>query len=346
MKPMAVILGADRASRRETILGARQAIARMRAADTRPVTQASAMWQDNVDAFRYLLDGDDLTPFETLRQHTHHITADPGRKLDWFVYQHSSVIRRLADRLEGNLVERVVARGDSRRARAHHFGRWLRAARLPSVVLDAVVEPPSLGGGEIPSSVVNGRPYNFETARFLFVIANVLDWGALSLDRPGLRILDLGSGWGGLAYFLRRIFPSSHLTLVDLPETFIFSMPYLIFTDPDKTFYVPSDGIGNPAAAGTADYAFYSPAILERFADRTFDLIVNTGSMAEMTEAQVAYYIGQIKRIGKGAFYSLNEDRQSRNDELRNLTGMLEREFRIVPGRHWHSVFRSRACTW
>ena len=115
-----------------------------------------------------------------------------------------------------------------------------------------------------------------------------------------------------------------------------------------SSFYAPGpdSGPGDPSAAASFDYSFYSPGILERFPDRFFDLIVNTGSMAEMSQEQVRYYIAQIKRIGKGAFYSLNEDRQRRNRELNSLTRMLDEEFSTTRGRHEIAMFQSLACAW
>jgi len=68
--------------------------------------------------------------------------------------------------------------------------------------------------------------------------------------------------------------------------------------------------------------------------------------MAEMSEQQVSYYVAQITRIGKGAFYSLNEERQGRNQELENLTEVLDRRFSTCRGRHRLDPFRSIGCTW
>lgn len=329
--------------RRQVVLRAREAIARMRNHEPEHFAgQPSQMWQEVVRTFRYLLEDDDLTPFDTLRAHTHHITGDPGRKLMRVVSGPPSLATRLIDRAAwlGVLGHRTAS--------TQLFRNWLRKARPPRALLDAVVEPQLLGGADIPSAMIGGRPYNFETARFLVAMTNLAEWGAVPFDRPGLRVMDLGSGWGGLAYFLRRILSESHITLVDLPETFIFSMPYLMIADAQRTFYVPDrDGEpGDPSAAASYDYSFYSPGILERFPDRFFDLIINTGSMAEMSQEQVRYYVAQIKRIGKGAFYSVNEDRQSRNQELKSLTQLLDEEFSTTRGRHAISVFHSVACTW
>lgn len=318
----------------------RSVIAAMRSADTNFAAQPGEVWRKNVEAFEYLLSGPDLSPFETLRRHTHHITGDPGRKLPRILSGRASVCNKL--------YELALRLGfiDSRTERARHFRTWLRNTAASEALTGVVTEPPVLGGDEIVSSVVDGHRYNFETARFLVELVNIAEWGAVPFDRPGLRIMDLGSGWGGLAYFLRAVFPDSRITLLDLPETFIFSMPYLMLGDPGRTFCLPEDGLGEPSAATDSDYAFFSPGALERMPDRSFDLIINTGSMAEMSQNQVQYYISQIKRIGRGAFYSFNEDRLCTNAELGNLTEILRREFSITYGRHTFEPFRSIACTW
>lgn len=326
---------------RDVVPRVREAIAVMRNADTHFAAQPGEMWRENVRAFGYLLEGADLTPFETLRQHTHHITGDPGRKLPRILSG--------PPRISGKLIDLAHRLGllDSRGERAMHFRAWLRTTAASRPLLDVVREPPGLGGADITSSVIDGRPYNFETARFLLELVNIVEWGAVPFGRPGLRIMDIGSGWGGLAYFLRATFADSHVTLVDLPETFVFSMPYLMLTDPGKTFYIPQEGgLGDWSGAAASDYTFFPPGALERLPDRSFDLVINTGSMAEMSQDQVLYYVKQIKRIGRGAFYSFNEDRQGRNRELIDLTEILEREFKVLAGRHTFAPFRSLACTW
>lgn len=326
---------------RDVVPRVREAIAVMRNADTHFAARPSGMWRENVKAFDYLLEGADLSPFEKLRHHTHHITGDPGRKLPRILSGRPRVSNKLFE-----LAHRMGLL-DSRAERAMHFRTWLRATSASRPLLDVVREPPVLGGDEIASSVIDGRPYNFETARFLVELVNIAEWGAVPFDRSGLRIMDIGSGWGGLAYFLRAVFPDSHITLVDLPETFVFSIPYLMLTDPEKTFYIPEGrGLGDSSAAGRFDYAFFSPGALEQLPARSFDLVINTGSMAEMSEEQVLYYVSHIKRIGRGAFFSLNEDRQGRNRELGSLTAILKREFSAVQGRHTIASFESLACSW
>ena len=335
------ILSNSVAERARTVVPrVRSVIASMRNADTSFAAQPGDVWRKNVEAFEYLLSGPDLSQFETLRRHTHHITGDPGRKLPRILSGRARVSNKLYE-----LAQRLGLL-DIRTERARHFRTWLRTTPASRSLAGIVTEPPVLGGDEIVSSVIDERPYNFETARFLVELVNIVEWGQVPFDRPGLRIMDLGSGWGGLAYFLRAVFADSHITLLDLPETFIFSMPYLMLGDPDKTFYLPEDGLGDPSMTGDVDYAFFSPGALERIPDRSFDLIVNTGSMAEMSQDQVRYYISQIKRIGRGAFYSFNEDRLCTNVELGNLTEILGREFSITHGRHTFEPFRSIACTW
>src|SRR5437763_12714877 len=84
---------------RAVVSRAREAIARMRNADSHFASQPDRMWRENVSTFRYLLDADDFSPFETLRHHTHHITGDPGRKLHRVMSERRSVVDRIVERI-------------------------------------------------------------------------------------------------------------------------------------------------------------------------------------------------------------------------------------------------------
>ena len=178
----------------------------------------------------------------------------------------------------------------------------------------------------------------------LVEIVNLYESNLLDFDEPGQKILDIGGGWGGLAYFLRKILPESHLTILDLPETMIFSIPYLKMVDKDKSFFVYGENGSINSAISSSDYSFVPPAVIDQIEDHTFDLIVNTGSMAEMTTEQVMEYIAHIRRIGKGLFYSFNEELQSRNESLESLFRILNEEFEVTQGNYRNGGFHPLIC--
>ena len=54
-------------------------------------------------------------------------------------------------------------------------------------------------------------------------------------------LLEIGAGWGGLAYQFKKVFPKATYIIVDLPQSIIFSATYLKTAFPDASIFI-SDG--------------------------------------------------------------------------------------------------------
>ncbi len=64
----------------------------------------------------------------------------------------------------------------------------------------------------------------------------------LNLNKPNLQILELGSGYGGMARVLSTYKPDAKFTLIDLPESLFFAYIYLKVHFPEKrVVYVSSE---------------------------------------------------------------------------------------------------------
>ena len=318
----------------------------MLALDSTVLSKPSEMWQENIARFEYLLSGPDLEPFDEIRLHTHFITGNPSRYIQTVDNDRqekaTGYLDSLIDRITNAICSSRFFREETKRNLL--FRKWLRGLDVPRRIIDAVSEPPVLGGEKLACTRIGTRSYNFDTSRFLVEIVNLYESNLLDFDEPGQKILDIGGGWGGLAYFLRKILPESHLTILDLPETMIFSIPYLKMVDKDKSFFVYGENGSINSAISSSDYSFVPPAVIDQIEDHTFDLIVNTGSMAEMTTEQVMEYIAHIRRIGKGLFYSFNEELQSRNESLESLFRILNEEFEVTQGNYRNSGFHPLIC--
>jgi hypothetical protein len=325
----------------------REMISGMLTLDSTVLSTPSDMWRENIARFEYLLSGPDMTPFDEIRLHTHFITGNPSRGIQ--------IVDDMGQEKQSGPFSAVVNKATDAICASRHvtetlkrnvlFRKWLRGLNVPRRVIQSVSEPQALGGEKLLCTRIGGRSYNFDTSRFLTEIVNLYESGFLDFNQPGLRILDVGGGWGGLAYFLRRVFPNSHLTILDLPETMIFSIPYLKMVDKNKSFFVYGENGSVDSAISDNDFSFIPPTIINQIGDDTFDLVVNTGSMAEMTAEQVMEYIVQIKRVGKGLFFSFNEDLQSRNTHLRSLFQILREEFTVAEGNYRNGSFRPLFCT-
>jgi hypothetical protein len=170
-----------------------------------------------------------------------------------------------------------------------------------------VFKPPSMLGecgcavnGTIANSDTNGYQ---ERINLIFEsgIGNYLD--SLLSQSDEIRILEIGGGYGALAYWFKQAYPKSSYSIVDLPECLLFSRLYLTLTLPD----MPTSFGLNPAKYGIR----FIPNFMSEQLKDSFDLVINTLSMSEMSAYQVERYIDLIKNVwirDGGLFFEQNQD--------------------------------------
>jgi hypothetical protein len=157
---------------------------------------------------------------------------------------------------------------------------------------DVVVTPP-LVAGEVGFNVF-GSCVNRDVVAYLDRIKLMAEAGIIDrlrrLERP--RILEIGGGYGGLAWFLTRILPRASYVIVDLPSSLIHSGCYLTVAQATHPVRL-SDGTG---AAGGAEIELVTNTAAEALAGRRFDLAINTISFGEMPSDAVRGYAALIDR--------------------------------------------------
>ena len=170
-----------------------------------------------------------------------------------------------------------------------------------------IFRPPNMLG-EI-GHMVNGVLVNNDTNTYQERINLIWESGLDDLIRNRIeengeiKALEIGGGYGALAYWFKSAFPNASYTIIDLPESLVFSRLYLSLTRPDiKT------GFGlNEIKYGVQ----FLPNYMAEQLNGSFDLIINTLSMSEMTEYQVRKYAHLIKTswLKKGGiFFEQNQD--------------------------------------
>ena len=124
------------------------------------------------------------------------------------------------------------------------------------------------------------------------------------------RYLEIGAGNGNLASFFHH-YEGAKVTIVDLPETILFSASYLGSIFPDASVLLPSE-IPDVLTAETIaahDFVFLTPEQAARLPGKTYDMVVNCFSMQEMTMAQVREYFELIARAGRSGAIWANVNR-------------------------------------
>lgn len=194
---------------------------------------------------------------------------------------------------------------------------------LTAYLPDALhITPPNIFG-EVGWRV-HGKIVNHDSVVYLERVAMLAESGKLwelrnrspatAHNRPWKRprILEIGSGYGGLAHHLRTLIPEARYFLVDIPESLLFSSIYLstIWEQGDHVVITP-DNLGDlhkdtPGFTFVPNYLFGHCRNL----GADFDLAINTLSMSEMSEKQIHYYCdGLVEVLGRrGVFFEQNQD--------------------------------------
>ena len=187
---------------------------------------------------------------------------------------------------------------------------WIKYAKAVPPAL-RFSPPVMLGeiGWLVDGIVVNHDTYVYQERVNLLYETGIIDW-LRRFGRPP-RILEIGGGYGALAFALRRILPSARYVICDLPESLIFSGLYLTLCEQDKTRLLASDNEVSTrlSRAGVVLLPNYMLHLLAS-QGTAFDLVINTLSMSEMTAHQVQTYAAAIARlIGEsGVFFEQNQD--------------------------------------
>jgi hypothetical protein len=209
-------------------------------------------------------------------------------------------------------------------------------ARTPGPYVDAYLEviahlpeilhitPPNVFG-EV-GWVADGKIINHDTHAYLERVVLLAECGKLWELRnrtpegsalgqgPGRRpcILEIGGGFGGLAYHLRKLVPHARYVIVDIPEALLVSSIYLstLFPEGDNVLVTPDQL--HLLQKDSAGFTFVPNFLFDECctSGREFDLVLNTLSMSEMTERQVSYYAEGIRRLlgQRGVFFEQNQD--------------------------------------
>ena len=149
-------------------------------------------------------------------------------------------------------------------------------------------------------------------------------------------IIDIGGGYGGLSRVLKNIYLDSTFVIIELPELCFLATFFLKKCFPDKKIGTLSDfnQFQSITKKDIIDYDFIilPQPMVEKFADETFDLCINTTSLGEMTNDMQSYYINHIERLSNKYFYSVN--RAKKRVEKYNSKGFYDFQFK----KRWHTL--------
>jgi SAM-dependent methyltransferase len=259
----------------------------------------SQVWSAACSYFDYLLDMSDKS-FSKIRLHTYFLTSD--------YYLPYSLGTNKASLLR----------------------RW--KSLIKNVPSDYIIYEPKGGFG---FNFSGDHLVSSDSFRYQKTINSFYRHGLFSLlkDDKKKTILEIGGGYGGFAHHLSKLSSSTTYVILDLPETFLFSAPYLTLHNPEKKIYVYDkddfdDFIQSDISA--FDFVFIPNYKLDQLVNIRFDIVLNVNSMQEMTTPQVREYLDFVQKTCAGTLYSCNQDRLAQNQELSSLQAMLTERFELT----------------
>jgi hypothetical protein len=176
-------------------------------------------------------------------------------------------------------------------------------------------------GHDADGVVVNSDTCTYQERAGLIYASGIADWIDRTIEATGtVRICEIGGGYGALCSWFKQAFPEATYTIVDLPESLLFSRLYVSLTRPDLATSV---GL----AEAPHGVRFVPNYMAEQLA-QPFDLVINTLSMSEMSEYQVRRYLALMKSVwlkDGGLFFEQNMD--NRPMGLQCAEALIREEF-------------------
>lgn len=164
-------------------------------------------------------------------------------------------------------------------------------------------------GWDVDGTIVNYDTWSVQQRINALHCSGVLDFVQRRAAKRGrARVLEIGAGFGNVAYNLHRMLGPVDYFVVDLPESMIYSSVWLSTVLPQQrcTIVQPGAVLGAPSAGTTFVPNHLLEEVLPQIGE--VDLVINCMSLSEMSPLQVAYYGNCTSElIGRdGVFFEQN----------------------------------------
>lgn len=205
--------------------------------------------------------------------------------------------------------------------------------------LATAVEPSVGGDGD--QELIDGRPMSHDFLQSIDEAYKVLRaWRAADREGSPRLIVELGAGYGRLAYVCRQMFPDCTYVILDLPEALTCSSSWLERVLGDEVIPYEQGRHGELTRDRLLSERVWilGADAIERIADDAADAFVNIYSFAEMPPASISNYLGHIDRTTRGIFYT--KQRRTEVNVVDNVTVSLHDY--PIPAR-WKRLFEERS---
>ena len=118
--------------------------------------------------------------------------------------------------------------------------------------------------------------------------------------KKNISILELGAGYGCLAYIFIKLFTNIKYIIVDIPESLIISQTYLSKIFPDKKIYFHKNFSSYSEISKefeSAQICFLTPNQIENLPDKSIDFSISINCLSDLNDFQIKHYLKFFQRI-------------------------------------------------
>jgi putative sugar O-methyltransferase len=223
---------------------------------------------------------------------------------------------------------------------------WMFYNKLLESDVDGFLKSESepTAGGTYDQEIIDGRPMSLDFLQSVEEAFRLRDaWRAAGHKGVPELIVELGAGYGRLAYVARRMFPKSTYVILDLPEALICASAWLDRVLPGQVVpYATSRSIERFSRSVLLAKQVWTLGAhqIEQIDAGAVDAFVNVFSLSEMPRAAIDNYFSQVGRITSGIFFFKQRHFERNADDNVDISA---ESYPVSP--NWYQVFHRPVTT-
>jgi len=122
------------------------------------------------------------------------------------------------------------------------------------------------------------------------------------LNKKDAAVVEIGGGYGAMAYYLLRDHPGMTYCNFDLPESLALAAYYLIRCFPEKRVLLYGESSLRDVAIGDYDIVLMPLAEMSRMPPRSADMVFSAHAMSDLNTKALRAYLEQVRGLTRGYF--------------------------------------------
>ncbi len=198
------------------------------------------------------------------------------------------------------------------------------------------LEEPEVGGkGNIV--LINGKRFTLDLLQSIDEFYSILEVKSFDIEEDNI-FLELGAGYGRLAYVFLKALPKAHYIILDLPSSLVISQYYLprVFSGINYASYEETrklDSISRKTLLKKSLW-FFGSFKLPLFEDFSFDVFINIYSLQEMKRKQIENFLDLASKKTLREIYL-----KQNSIEENSVDNEIVKSEDYVLGKEWKNAF-------